>query len=1017
MAPNTTDVVAASVPWTESRRDETVRLSASVMLHLKLTRLGLCSTQPPAASASSTVANRLRGGASGSSTVAIDNKIEQAMDLVKSHLMFAVREEVEVLKERIDVLLERIAYLESENQILKAAATQRDGQQQREFGGRCRRLVRRRRRCQQHGHVDHHHHIDYDFFHPVSSPERNITSSVAAAVLHPHAPIDVSIMSIDEHQVWANLAEWDNLDDPLAPLTEEQQRSILELAALCDHKLTVPDEEKETKTVQQPSPSENRRGERTILDSFAALKSGQKTINTSQQFYQWYSELEWEMLQEEDAEYLAYLAQLEKHQGDCRELLNHVSGTLDKLSKLGSQYGFVSNKTNSLHEACEQMLIDQNKLSDLADELESKISYFLEYEKIQSQLSSPTLSVHGDLFHSILDRLDKCIDYMESHPQYRESSTYLTKYRVCLNTALSSVRGWVLQALEQCVQQAKKPDGTTPSTGESAAFTLLYGKFRLHADKMKKLMSDIEQRREKGPEYEQLLSDCQTAYFNQRLLLLRPSVAASLTDLSTTYVRDHCALSRCSCTFILRICHDEWQLYHQFFGLYSPFLDDYLDQLCGLLYDLLRPHIIHSDHLETLAELCFIFRVEMIDEHVNNNPEQLQAFHRTVVQLLSDSQERLVFRAHKYVQRDIIGYKPVSGDLAYPEKLEMMESIAEGLQSHASQSVGRPVSVSSVSSQDTVRSHTGNSPADLHGMWYPPLRRALLCLSKLYRSVDRATFQGLSQEVLAAACEALASAASQIMDNKTTLDAHLFHIKHLLILREQIAPFQVDFAVKEMSLDFSSVKNAALGLFQKKGRLFSLTASNALLEFLLEGAPQVREHLKDSRRLADRQLKSTCEAFIDYCGDFLIGPIRVYLAKTTSYLKNNPADTAALKDQAFAKPDVVQNYSSESQKYLRTRLPVVQRSLQLYLANRETEFILFRPVKNLIVATFQQLHQLLLAHYSEEEQGLIAAPTPEHISILLSAMLLKRPDSSISTEAEKALDSPSRVDEPKNSVS
>lgn len=46
------------------------------------------------------------------------------MDLVKSHLMFAVREEVEVLKERIDVLMERIAFLESENQILRAAATQ-----------------------------------------------------------------------------------------------------------------------------------------------------------------------------------------------------------------------------------------------------------------------------------------------------------------------------------------------------------------------------------------------------------------------------------------------------------------------------------------------------------------------------------------------------------------------------------------------------------------------------------------------------------------------------------------------------------------------------------------------------------------------------------------------------------------------------------------------------------------------------------------------------------------------------
>ncbi|XP_008214740.1 protein bunched, class 2/F/G isoform [Nasonia vitripennis] len=60
---------------------------------------------------------------SGTSAVAIDNKIEQAMDLVKSHLMFAVREEVEVLKERIAELMDRINQLEAENSILKAHAT------------------------------------------------------------------------------------------------------------------------------------------------------------------------------------------------------------------------------------------------------------------------------------------------------------------------------------------------------------------------------------------------------------------------------------------------------------------------------------------------------------------------------------------------------------------------------------------------------------------------------------------------------------------------------------------------------------------------------------------------------------------------------------------------------------------------------------------------------------------------------------------------------------------------------
>ncbi|KAF4089513.1 hypothetical protein AMELA_G00067180 [Ameiurus melas] len=60
--------------------------------------------------------------ASGASVVAIDNKIEKAMDLVKSHLMYAVREEVEVLKEQIKELCERNSVLERENAVLKSLA-------------------------------------------------------------------------------------------------------------------------------------------------------------------------------------------------------------------------------------------------------------------------------------------------------------------------------------------------------------------------------------------------------------------------------------------------------------------------------------------------------------------------------------------------------------------------------------------------------------------------------------------------------------------------------------------------------------------------------------------------------------------------------------------------------------------------------------------------------------------------------------------------------------------------------
>ncbi|XP_067314767.1 TSC22 domain family protein 1 isoform X2 [Pseudorasbora parva] len=65
----------------------------------------------------------LENSSSGASVVAIDNKIEQAMDLVKSHLMYAVREEVEVLKEQIKELMEKNSQLEQENALLKTLAS------------------------------------------------------------------------------------------------------------------------------------------------------------------------------------------------------------------------------------------------------------------------------------------------------------------------------------------------------------------------------------------------------------------------------------------------------------------------------------------------------------------------------------------------------------------------------------------------------------------------------------------------------------------------------------------------------------------------------------------------------------------------------------------------------------------------------------------------------------------------------------------------------------------------------
>jgi hypothetical protein len=52
-----------------------------------------------------------------------------------------------------------------------------------------------------------------------------------------------------------------------------------------------------------------------------------------------------------------------------------------------------------------------------------------------------------------------------------------------------------------------------------------------------------------------------------------------------------------------------------------------------------------------------------------------------------------------------------------------------------------------------------------------------------------------------------------------------------------------------------------------------------------------------------------------------------------------------LSQQSFALPDLVTQLVNESVEGLQSKLPFIHRSMKLYLANRETEFILFRPVK------------------------------------------------------------------------
>ncbi|XP_051762172.1 conserved oligomeric Golgi complex subunit 3 [Ctenopharyngodon idella] len=809
------------------------------------------------------------------------------------------------------------------------------------------------------------------------------------------------LLELTDKETREKLSHWDRRADPMAPLTDKQTDSVLEIRAAAEVTLLpaeLPIEDicgltsrslRSSFTAALPESTEE-----VLLQGFQMLDLENDRIETAQQFFSWFSKLQVQMDQDEATKYRKTRDVLNGYEEQCDAILNDVNAALEHLDSLQKQYLFVSTKTGTLHEACEQLLKEQSELVDLAESIQEKLSYFNELENINTKLNSTTLSVNSEGFIPMLSKLDECIEYVSSHPNFKDYPVYLSKFKQCLSKAMQLIKSHTVNTLQNLTSQLTKRDPLGAPNADNA-FTLYYVKFRAAAPKVRRLIEQVEQRSEIIPEYQQLLDEIHQCYLDQREVLLSPSINSTITDLTSQNSKDHCALVRSGCAFMVHVCQDEHQLYNEFFSKPTSKLDELLEKLCLSLYDFLRPLIIHVVHLETLSELCGILKNEMLEDHVLNNVVQLAAFDALVKQMLEDVQERLVYRTHIYIQTDIIGYNPAPGDLAYPDKLEMMEKIAQSLKEEQMKQTSSSFSDVQLEESDNrklissdPRVQNAVSPADLHGMWYPTVRRTLVCLSKLYRCIDRAVFQGLSQEALSACIQSLLKASDVIQKNKTQIDGQLFLIKHLLIMREQIAPFHTDFAIKEISLDLKKTRDAAFKIFNPKAvhHFFRLNSHNAILEFLLEGSPEIKEHYLDSKKDVDRHLKSSCEQFIQQQTHMFVGNLEEFLSKVaalkTMAVQGGPKYN--LSQQPWAQPAKINDLVMTTYRILKNKLPITLQSLSLYLANKDTEFILFKPVRNNVQQVFQRLHAFLQEEYSGEDLQIIACPSMEQINLLLS---------------------------------
>merc|ERR1711915_1161394 len=187
------------------------------------------------------------------------------------------------------------------------------------------------------------------------------------------------------------------------------------------------------------------------------------------------------MKSETEEKYRQYVNTLTEHLKTCDRILYQVDSTLNLFDDLQAQHQAVAIKTKTLHDACERLVMEKERLVEFAEALRSKLNYFDELENIATQFYASNMSVGSAHFLPLLKRLDECISYVANNPQYADSGVYLVKFRQLQSRALGMVRSHVLSVLKNAASQVqiaiKENASGKAAISEGAETSVLYVRF------------------------------------------------------------------------------------------------------------------------------------------------------------------------------------------------------------------------------------------------------------------------------------------------------------------------------------------------------------------------------------------------------------------------------------------------------------------------------------------------------------------------------------------------------------
>ncbi|KAL3822328.1 hypothetical protein ACHAXA_002643 [Cyclostephanos tholiformis] len=388
-----------------------------------------------------------------------------------------------------------------------------------------------------------------------------------------------------------------------------------------------------------------------------------------------------------------------------------------------------------------------------------------------------------------------------------------------------------------------------------------------------------------------------------------------------------------------------------------------LGSLCLALHRTIRRGLVSVLDLDVLCQVVSVLREER--SAANSSPTTLAAA-KALSGVIQDAQERLIFCANDALHKEVSRFKPSASDLNYPGKLLgekpkdaiIVDNDAEKAMGNADEAKASPPPA-----DDAVAAQLR-----VYQSWFPPMRSVLRILSKIFRVVEPRVFEDIALQSVQSCTKSLKDGSAHILRKSGQIHADLFLVKHLLILREQLSPFDIQLRSVERQLDFSEAGKAVTRfLANRNRRLFSMSTENALITLLREGV-SVQESSVDSKRDLEDCLRSACNDFIEHTSSSLLGPIAVFVDQCKNTIGSTTGSMEGLAKAPFMNSTLVRSVFLRALQNLDEELDNVSRLMTLYLENTATQVILLKPVVRKMTRTLEEVKRFI-REVPDEENG------------------------------------------------